>query len=148
MNLERIHLLLAQRRIGYLCTAGPKNRPHITPIFVIFDPKMNRIYFQTNRATKKVRDIKGNPKVSLTVDFRDPINPFKNEGVMVQGHAEILETNLERAVPKDMGAALEIFKRKFADVVTKGEPIDKVVVSINIKKMVHWRGPKFTTVRT
>ena len=147
MTNERMLQMMAQRRIGYLCTAGSKNRPRLTPIFMIYDSKMNKILFQATRTSKKVRDIMVNPKVSLSVDSRDIINPFQNEGVMVQGDAEVLETDLKKAISEDLGIAFDIFKSKFADVVTKGEPADRVVVRINIEKMVHWVGPKFHTVK-
>ena len=144
---ERVELLLTQKRIGYLCTAGVNNQPHLTPIFNIYDPESNNVYFQTNRKTKKIRDIKANPLVSLTVDIRDPINPFNNEGVMVQGEAEILEVDFETALPDEMGLALGIIKQKFVDIMSKGEPSDKVVVKINVDKMVHWRGPTFQSMK-
>jgi uncharacterized pyridoxamine 5'-phosphate oxidase family protein len=147
MESERVYQLLNQRRIGYLCTADSKNRPHLTPIFIIYDSKMQKIYFQTDRTSKKVRDILENSMVSLTVDIRDSINPFNNEGVMVQGDTEILETDLKKAISEDLGIAFDIFKRKFIDVVAKGKPDDKVVVRVNIRKMVYWRGPKFQTVK-
>jgi hypothetical protein len=108
---------------------------------------MQKIYFQTDRTSKKVRDILENSMVSLTVDIRDSINPFNNEGVMVQGDTEILETDLKKAISEDLGIAFDIFKRKFIDVVAKGKPDDKVVVRVNIRKMVYWRGPKFQTVK-
>lgn len=87
-----------------------------------------------------------NPKVSLTVDIRDPVNPFKNEGVMIQGTAEILDIDFETALPREMGMAISIIKKKFVDIMSKGNPSEKVVVKINVKKMVHWRGPRFRSV--
>ena len=144
---ERVELLLTQKRIGYLCTAGKNNQPHLIPIFNIYDPESNNIYFQTKKRTKKVRDIRANPKVSLTIDIRDPINPFNNEGVMVQGEAEILEVDFETALPEEMGMALGILKEKFVDVVIKGKPSDKVMVRIKVQKIVHWRGPRFQSIK-
>jgi nitroimidazol reductase NimA-like FMN-containing flavoprotein (pyridoxamine 5'-phosphate oxidase superfamily) len=147
MENERIFQMLSQRRIGYVCTAGPKNRPHLTPIFIIYDPNTHRIYFQANRKSKKVRDIMGNPLVSLTIDSRDEKDPFKNEGVMVRGDAKILETELKKAISEDLGIAFDVFVDRFYDVVVKGEPGEKVVVEVSIDKMVYWRGPRFQTVR-
>ena len=138
--------MLTQKRIGYLCTAGYKNRPHVTPIFCIYDQKMHKMYFQANINSKKIRDIQKNPKVSLTVDTRDIINPFNNEGVMVQGTAEIVEGGLRKALSEDMGIALDVFMEKFYAIAIKGRPAEKVTVRINIKKTVYWRGPKFTSV--
>ena len=146
MDPERLYQLLRQRRIGYLCTSGPQNRPHITPIFIIYSSKNYKIYFQTNRDTKKVRDILANPQVSITIDSRDVVNPFKNEGVMIQGDAEVLEEELGKVIPEEMGIALDVFREKFVDVVTKGGPGDKVVVMVNIHKLVHWMGPRFQSI--
>lgn len=147
MENERIFQMLNQRRIGYVCTAGPKNLPHLTPIFIIYDSKTHRIYFQANRKSKKVRDIMENPRVSLTIDSRDEKDPFKNEGLMVQGDAKILETELKKAISEDMGIAFDVFIDKFYDVVIKGEAGEKVVVEVRMQKMVHWQGPKFHTIK-
>ena len=147
MENERIFQMLSQRRIGYVCTAGPKNLPHLTPIFIIYASKTHRIYFQAHRKSKKVRDIMKNPGVSLTIDSRDEKDPFKNEGLMVQGDAKILETELKKAISEDLGIAFDVFIDKFYDVVIKGEPGEKVVVEVSIRKIVYWRGPKFQTVR-
>ncbi len=144
--------LLKGGRIGYLCTSGPKNQPHITPIFAIYDCRTYRMYFQAKRASKKVKDIIANPNVSLTIDSRDPLNPFNNEGVMIQGDAELLEADLEKSilgegdVPDDIIVAIDTFKSDFADVVSKGKSTEKVVIKVKTRKMVYWRGPKFQKI--
>ncbi len=149
---ERMHCLLTQSLIGYLCTADSKNQPHITPIFVIYNPETQKIYFQTSRTSKKVKDIRANSNVSLTLDNRDPINPFKNEGVQVMGKAEIMEMGLTKAIfeeghfPEDVKITLDIFRSRFAKVLSKEKSAEKVVVKINISRMVYWRGPKFHSV--
>lgn len=146
MPEERMIQMLSQKRIGYLCTAGAKNQPHITPIFCIYDHKMHKIYFQANRNSKKIRDIQKNPKVSLTVDTRDVVDPFNNEGVMVQGEAAVLEIGLKKALSEDMDIALDVFMEKFYAIAIKGRPDEKVTVRVDIRKTVYWRGPKFYTV--
>ena len=64
-----------------------------------------------------MRDILANPQVSITIDSRDVVNPFKNEGVMIQGDAEVLEEELGKVIPEEMGIALDVFREKFVDVV-------------------------------
>lgn len=111
-----LHEILTQSRIGYICTVGNDAQPYVAPIFYVYDS--NKIYFTTNEGSKKARNIAENPKVSFVVDIRDPINPFKNEGVMVSGTAAARAVN--------------------ADVVQ---------VVIEISSMIHWKGPKFERIK-
>src|SRR3972149_8346683 len=86
--------ILKQSHFAYLCTTDENNQPHITPMFFVFDEETKDILVFTRSKSKKMRNLQVNPKVCLTVDVRDPKNPFENRGVMVQGKA-VIEKNVD-----------------------------------------------------
>ncbi len=137
---------------GYICTSDRKDQPHLTPVFFIYDEQSQKIFFITNDKSKKIKNILENPNVSITVDIRDTINPFNNEGVMAQGKAEITEKGPIYFLPEE---TLQLyrdiymeFKSKYQAVI-ENKPLGEndVIVQINIEKMVYWKGPHFKSVR-
>ncbi len=137
---------------GYVCTSDRHDQPHLTPVFFVYAEHSMKIFFITNEKSKKVKNISENPNVSITVDIRDPINPFNNEGVMAQGKAEIAEKAPIYFLPEETlqlyrDIYLE-FKSKYQAVI-ENRPLGEndVIVQINIEKMVYWRGPHFKSVR-
>lgn len=149
---DEILNILYGNYFGYVCTSDRKDQPHLTPVFFVYDESSMKIFFITNEKSKKVKNISENPKVSITIDIRDPINPFNNEGVMAQGTAEIKEKKPIYFLPEE---TLELyydiyleFKSKYQAVV-ENKPLGEndVIVQINIEKFVYWRGPHFKSVR-
>jgi general stress protein 26 len=153
---EEIRDLLAKCYFAYLCTVDEENQPHITPIFFAYDDNTNLTYFTSASKSTKIRNIQLNNRVSLTADIRDPINPFKNIGVMIEGEARIEreidpgESSSSETYANSAQWALERFKRKYA-VVRQVEPsfsrsmslirrFSEVLVSIRPKKIVYWEG--------
>ncbi|MDL5502968.1 MAG: pyridoxamine 5'-phosphate oxidase family protein, partial [Candidatus Methanoperedens sp.] len=67
------------------------DQPHLTPVFFIYDENSQKLFFITNDKSKKVKNLSENPNVSITIDIRDSVNPFNNEGVMAQGTATITD---------------------------------------------------------
>ncbi len=136
---------------GYVCTSDRSDRPHLTPVFFVYDGQSQKIFFITNDTSKKVKNILENPNVSITVDIRDTLNPFNNEGVMAQGTAEITEKGPIYFLPEE---TLQLyrdiymeFKSKYQAVI-ENRPLGEndVIIQINIEKMVYWRGPHFKSV--
>jgi nitroimidazol reductase NimA-like FMN-containing flavoprotein (pyridoxamine 5'-phosphate oxidase superfamily) len=140
----KIKMLLAEGRFTYFCTTDAAFRPHVTPMFFVYEVKSNKIFLMSTRYSKKVRNLKSNNSVSLTMDVRDPINPFLNYGVMIQGVANVLD------LKKHMGV-LETFTRKYPRFVRKEKPRGKllhaypdVLIQVTPKVMIYWRGAHFT----
>ncbi|KCZ73564.1 putative flavin-nucleotide-binding protein [Candidatus Methanoperedens nitroreducens] len=137
---------------GYICTSDRIDQPHVVPVFFIYDEQSQKIFFISNDKSKKIKNILENPNVSITVDIRDPLNPFNNEGVMVQGTAIITEKEPIYFLPEE---TLQLyrdiymeFKSKYQSVI-ENKPLGEndIIVQINIRKMVYWRGPHFKSVR-
>jgi len=136
----------------YVCTSDRSDQPHLTPVFFVYDGNTQRIFFITNEKSKKVRNISENPKVSITIDIRDPVNPFNNEGVMVLGTAQIkgkapIYFLSEETLQLYYDIYME-FKSKYQSVI-ENKPLGEndVIVQVSIEKMVYWRGPHFKSVR-
>lgn len=137
---------------GYVCTSDSNDQPHLTPVFFIYEEESQKIFFITNDKSQKVRNITENPNVSITVDIRDTINPFNNEGVMAQGTAEIKKNEPIYFLSEDtLDLYYEIyteFKSKYQAVI-ENKPLgdNDVIVQINIQKMVYWKGPHFKSAK-
>ncbi len=144
--------ILYSNYFGYVCTSDKNDQPHLTPVFFVYDENSQKIFFITNEKSKKVKNITENPNVGITVDIRDEINPFNNEGVMSTGTAEIAEKGpiyflSEETLELYYDIYLE-FKSKYQAVI-ENRPLGEndVIVQINIEKMVYWKGPHFKSVK-
>jgi PPOX class probable F420-dependent enzyme len=57
---------VASRRVAHLGTVYPDGTPHVVPISTVLD--MDRLVFATDRDTRKVRNIRDDPHVSICFD--------------------------------------------------------------------------------
>lgn len=79
LNDAELHELLQAPEIGVLCTVDSKGRPEGSPIW--FEARDGKIYVHVDAASRKARNIRSNPNVSLTVDTR--VAPYK--GAVLRG---------------------------------------------------------------
>ncbi len=150
--------VLTTSHFAYLCTTDQNNQPHITPMFYVFDEKTSTVYVTASSNSKKMHNIKVNPKISLTIDIRDSVNPFNNRGVMVQGLA-IVEKNESGTADDKLTEASKAFEEKYpvlqeaglqeaqSSAIAEVKKFSENLIRIAPKSMVFWRGPKFITVR-
>lgn len=82
---------LAERRLGRLATIDRDGRPHVVPLGWSYNQALDTIDFggRDFARTKKFRNAKANPKVTLVID--DVLPPWRPRAVMVRGDAETLE---------------------------------------------------------
>jgi len=151
----KIIKVLRESHFVYFCTTDQGNQAHITPMFFLFDEKTNEIFVFAYSRSKKMKNIRVNPKVCLTVDVRDPENPFENRGVMVQGEARIEKTADPTSISLDkkLRRVYKDFSRKYPVLTEAQSPTQvryrefrEVLVKVRANKMVYWRGPYFVTV--
>ncbi len=147
--------VLSKSHFAYFCTTDKNNQAHITPMFFLFNEKTNEIFVFAYSGSKKMKNIKVNPKVCLTVDVRDPENPFENRGVMVQGEAITEKTVDSFPVSQDkkLRNIFRNFSKKYpvlseakAPTQVKYKEFAEVLVKVQANKMVYWKGPHFITV--
>lgn len=146
--------ILNKSHFAYLCTTDQNNQPHITPMFFIFDEETKDTFVFTHPKSKKMRNIGVNPKVCLTVDVRDPQNPFENRGVMVQGDAEIEKASDALSGEERLLRIYKEFRQKYpvlseAQAPTRIEypALTEALLRIRANRMVYWKGPHFVTVK-
>ena len=80
---------LREQTLGRLATVGPDGQPHVTPVTFHLDAEEDTVdvgglFFGQ---TKKWRDAKGSPKVTLLVDdvLRNPRRPFPTRCLIASG---------------------------------------------------------------
>jgi nitroimidazol reductase NimA-like FMN-containing flavoprotein (pyridoxamine 5'-phosphate oxidase superfamily) len=146
--------VLKECNFAYFCTTDQDNQPHITPVFFFFDEKTNEIFVFVYSGSKKMANIKVNPKVCVTVDVRHHENPFENHGVMAQGEAAIEKTidPFSSSQDEELRKIDKEFSRKYpllseAPTHIKYLEFADVLVKVGVKKMVYWKGPHFITVK-
>jgi PPOX class probable F420-dependent enzyme len=83
MTAAQIDALLRAPEMGVLATVDAKGRPEGTPIWFEWDGE--RVRLLVHRTSRKARNIRNNPHVSLTVDTRTA--PYR--GVVLRGTAEL-----------------------------------------------------------
>jgi PPOX class probable F420-dependent enzyme len=83
MTAAAVDELLGSAEMGVLCTADAEGRPQGTPIWFDYDGSCVRIL--VHRDSKKARNIRANPHVSLTVDTR--VAPYR--GVVLRATASL-----------------------------------------------------------
>ena len=81
MTDQEIDTLLHEPQMAVLATADANGRPDGTPEW--FDWDGERVRVLVHRTSRKARNIRANPQVSLTVDTRQP--PYR--GVVLRGRA-------------------------------------------------------------
>lgn len=86
--------LLDRNMVMRLATVDPDGYPHITPIWYVADREADSIYFSTPEDTRKARDIRTFPKVSLTVD--EGVYYFDLQAVVLEGTVSVVEDAEER----------------------------------------------------
>ena len=73
--------LLAAPEIAVLCTVDPQGRPEGSPVW--FEHSGGSVWIHVDRDSKKARNLRSNPNVSLTIDTRSA--PYR--GVVLRGTA-------------------------------------------------------------
>jgi pyridoxamine 5'-phosphate oxidase family protein len=84
-----------------LATVGPNGQPHVAPVTYHYNPEEDAIDVGgvAFGETKKWRDAKRNPRVTILVDDVRP-NPWRARGLEVRGNAEIHETGGDTINPR------------------------------------------------
>jgi len=83
--------LLDARHIASLATENPDGSIHMVAVWFWFDG--THVFVATSSRSRKARNLRANPKVSLMVDARDPAASC---GITITGTAQILTADLSR----------------------------------------------------
>ena len=128
-----MRLRLVDARVARLATADAEGRPHVVPIAFAHDDE--NLYFavddkpKRSRNLKRLRNIAGNPRVSVLVDHYED-DWTRLWWVRVDGAAHVLDHDAEAQ------RAIDLLVRKYAQYARK-RPQGPVVV-IRIEHMTGW----------
>ena len=130
--------LLENGFFAYLSTAELGCMPHITTMFYLWEDETQSVYLITSERTKKLKNIRVNHNVALTIDERDPNSPARNKGVLLRGRAEVLSI-------EEMGdLRLNRYLNKYLDFLGYGFPMgSRVVIQVTPRMMHYWKGIHF-----
>lgn len=125
---------LRHARRAFLATVGLDQQPHVVP--VCFAESNGKLYIaidekpKSGRELKRLRNIKHNPRVSLTVDhYEDDWNALW--WVMVQGTASVLSAGRER--PEALGA-LRAKYAHYGGMALEALPL----IEFRVERVVAW----------
>ena len=80
--------LLTRERVCRVATVGEGGMPHIVPVCPVLVE--GKVYFASGSDSRKVRNLKVNPRLAVLVDLYSEDWSFL-KGVMVQGTAKLLQ---------------------------------------------------------
>lgn len=80
--------LIDRERVSRVATVGDARMPHLVPVCHVLDG--GRIYFASGHDGRKVRNLRANARLALTIDLYAE-DWSRLTGVMVQGPARLIE---------------------------------------------------------
>jgi PPOX class probable F420-dependent enzyme len=122
---------LALERVSRLATTNAKGMPHLVP--VCHAVAGAKIYIGSGTRGAKVRNVRANPRVTVTVDvYSDYWGELK--GVMVQGRAKVIERG-----PAFQRAKKKLYE-KYAQYAKDAalSPSDSVILEITPIHVFAW----------
>lgn len=123
---------LSEQFVGRLATSR-NNKPHVVPVRYVF--KTGKIYVDTAKNSKKVRNILKNNNVAFVVDdYCDDKGIKRARGVFIEGEAEIHENDevykLAKRLIREKYRPEKGFRRGFQE--------NRVVIVIKPKRISSW----------
>ena len=123
--------LVARERVCHVATANAEGLPHLVPVCHVLAG--GKLYIGSGDDGAKVRNLKANPKITVTVDlYSDHWESLK--GVMVQGTAKLIER----------GPAFQRAKRKLYEKYPHYakeaalSPSDSVIIEVTPTHVFEW----------
>jgi PPOX class probable F420-dependent enzyme len=123
--------LVARERVCRVATTNADGQPHLVPVCHVL--ATGKLYIGSGDDGPKVRNLKANPKIAVTVDlYSDHWGSLK--GVMVQGTAKLIER----------GPAFQRAKRKLYEKYTQYAkeaalaPSDSVIIEVTPTHVFEW----------
>lgn len=104
--------LFVKPTFAHVGTILPSGAPHITPVWVDYDADAERLLVNTERGRQKVRNVRRNPTVG--VSMLDPENPYRYlslvgevEELTTEGAREHIDELSRRYVDSDYQNPIE-----------------------------------------
>ena len=132
LSKQEISGLFAEQSVAHLCTVRPDGRPHVAPVSYMVEG--DKAYVATPEDTVKLRNLRHNPKVSLSI----ATEPSPAKYVVLEGEARVTEDSAARVLENvsirnygpDAGPA--VAREWLAAGVVR-------VIEIQVKKVLTWK---------
>jgi PPOX class probable F420-dependent enzyme len=119
--------LVARQRVAHLATVTAAGTPHVVPISPVLDDK--NVIFATDADTQKVRNLRGDPHVSICFDeYTEDWSELRQ--VIVYGRAVVVDSGPE--FDRDRGLLYDKFDQYEAEAPV--EEGSSVIVEVSIDR--------------
>jgi PPOX class probable F420-dependent enzyme len=128
---KKVAKLIAHERVCRVATAGAEGRTHLVPVCHVL--AADKIYFGSGDDGRKVKNLKENPQITITVDlYSDDWSQLR--GVMVQGTARVIERG-----PRFKQARARLYA-KYPQYAKEAaiSPSDSVVIEVTPTHVFTW----------
>ena len=128
---KKVVELVEKERVCRVATVGADGVPHLVPVCHVM--ANGKIYFGSGDDGRKVKNLRDNPRVTVTVDvYSDHWGTLK--GVMVQGRARLIERGPRFRRVRDR------LYRKYPQYPKEASisPSDSVIVEVTPTRVFAW----------
>ncbi|MDG5817734.1 PPOX class F420-dependent oxidoreductase [Natronococcus sp. A-GB7] len=124
---EEYHDLFEKPTFAHVGTLTADGAPHITPVWIDYDPEAERLLVNTERGRQKERNVRANPAVG--VSMTDPDDPYRYLSVV--GEVEELRTEGARA-------HIDELSRRYLNVEEYPNPVEteRVVMVVRAERVL------------
>ena len=143
--------LLEECKVAFIGTSDKKMQPHLTPVIFVFVG--NSLFFITSKVTKKLKNIRENPKIAFLVDFRDENNLYNNRAVLFTGKAKVYGIftaalniikliRAQRAFNKKYPEYMREYKKEERNLPLAWRTtifVSRIPIEMQTEKIVYWR---------
>lgn len=81
--------LFEKATFAHIATLLPDGSPHVTPVWIDYDPDTERLLVNTERDRRKVKNVRNDPRAGVSMS--DPDNPYRM--LSVTGEVEEITTD-------------------------------------------------------
>lgn len=112
---------LATQRLGRLATVDPRGAPQNNPVGFRYNAQLGTIDIggRTMGASRKFRNLAGNPRVAFVVDDLASVEPWRPRMVEIRGWAEALRDQ-DSPVPGGSGEIIRIHPERVISFGLRG----------------------------
>jgi PPOX class probable F420-dependent enzyme len=124
---EEFRDLFDRPTFAHVATVMPDGTPHVTPVWIDYDPDENYVLVNTERGRQKERNISRNPRVG--VSMTDPDDPYRALSIL----GEVAEVTTEGAREH-----IDELARRYTDADEYQNPIEteRVLVCIRPERVM------------
>lgn len=123
--------LFEKRTFAHIATLLPNGAPHVTPVWVDYDPDADRVLVNTERGRRKEKNVRNDPRVGISMT--DPDDSYR----MLSVTGEVDEITTEGA--RDH---IDELAKRYTGADEYPNPIrtERVILSIRPDQVTHMEG--------